>query len=511
MSGPSTQHPWSTRWASLARAAGLRPEQPVALGLSGGADSVYLLHVLARAEEAPRVLAIHVDHGLRGEESLEDAAFCARLCARLGVPFARARVELDPAPSGLEARAREARYQALAQHAAQEGLSTVLTGHHADDALETLLQRWTRGSFLPGLPGLKQQHTHQSGVQVVRPLLSMRREEVRRILQDEDLPWREDTSNLDTRFLRNRIREGLLPTLDEDQETEAMEGLRAFAQAVEGLEIELASRTAHVEWSFEADGSAAVDRTALTQLPRPLRRRVLWRLIQEGCGGSAGQSLLDTIAADLDAGSLGRHTLPGGWRLDLTRTQALLLTPGTRSDAPTRTWGDSLLTLPVPGLLALPDGRALRAERIELAGMDDHPMDPSCVELDADHLDGPLTVRGPREGDTIRPLGAPGTRKLARFLADAGVPAVDRSSTPLVLLGDEVVWVAGVRPTDQARLREATRSRIRLTLLERVPRGESAKHGSTSCEASASRGRGPGTESTSPLSESVGTSNVEPS
>src|SRR5258706_3870862 len=131
--------PLGARWADLARGAGLDPEAPALVALSGGADSVFLLHCAARAPERPRIVAVHVDHGLRGAESDADAQFCRELCARLMVPFVLRRIELDPDPAGLEARARVARYALLTEEARKARIGTILTGHHADDALETPL------------------------------------------------------------------------------------------------------------------------------------------------------------------------------------------------------------------------------------------------------------------------------------------------------------------------------------------------------------------------------------
>ena len=112
-----TQGSWETRYARLASRVGLDPEDPVLVALSGGADSVLLLELAHRARPRPSICAVHVDHGLRGEESDGDAVFCARLCAARGIPYVRRRVHLDPDPSGLESRARTARYAALAEEA----------------------------------------------------------------------------------------------------------------------------------------------------------------------------------------------------------------------------------------------------------------------------------------------------------------------------------------------------------------------------------------------------------
>lgn len=479
MTSPKTpkltpKDPWSQRWAGLARAAGLRPTEPVAVAFSGGADSTYLLHVLARAQEKPRVLAIHVDHGLRGEASQDDAAFCARTAARLQVPFARIRVELDPQPRGLEERARKARYAALAKETRQNGIRLLLTGHHEDDALETLLQRWTRGSDLAGLPGLKQRRILAQGtcdeVTVLRPLLPLRREEVRCILKDEGIAWREDASNEDHFFTRNRIRSGLLPALDDASNGQAMDGLRAFASAVESLENELATCTAHITWTSGNDpsGITCMERTRISALPGPLQRRTLWRLIQEGCGGAPTRQLLDSIATDLEAGSIAKHTVPGGWTLELGQHELVLVPPTPHPDAEpleaNAPWPHSIPLNP-NGVTLLPDGRQIKCEPVDAPGDQNHPGQGDCVELDGDSQLTSLTVRLPRAGDRFQALGAPGHRKLSRFLSDAGIIAQDRQSVPLVLAGEEIVWVAGVRPGDRYRLRPATQRRVRLTLL----------------------------------------------
>ena len=138
---------WSARWGRLALAAGISASGPVLVALSGGADSVLLLRLAAASRARARVFALHVDHGLRGAASDADARFCTELCRELGVPLRVVRADLDPAAPGLEARARRARYRALADEAARLGVETIVTGHHADDSLETLLQRWTRQHF----------------------------------------------------------------------------------------------------------------------------------------------------------------------------------------------------------------------------------------------------------------------------------------------------------------------------------------------------------------------------
>lgn len=547
-------HPWEERWTRLSSALGLSPTAPVVLALSGGADSVYLLHVLARSRPRPEVTVVHVDHGLRGDESDGDARFCARLCEGLGIPF-----EAVPAPvapgSNLEARARIARYRALEDVVHRVGARALLTGHHSDDALETLLMRWMRGTDPAGLCGLRAVRrllgdggqrpspggdgitsagSLAAGPWLVRPLLAMRREEVRCVLTDEGLAWREDSSNLDPGFTRNRVRHRLLPRIVERHGPESLDNLRAFGRTVEELEDRFARRTSHLRWrpvehasasraADEAKLGGQVPRDQLVALPRALQRRALWRLIVEGTGRGPGRALLHSLLDDLAAGRRGRRNLPRGHWL-LLRADSLVLQPplarfeaaGFGSEA--ESIGDHGLQLPlpfpgpegliesrpnraapaarlpdspgdttrgridadvpsgripvhdhglrlgIPGRVVLPDGRALHAAWVEATEHTEVPRGPREAHLDPDGLPESLWVRWRSPGDRFHPLGGPGRRPLRRFLADSGVPREERDRVPLVFAGEELIWVAGLRPAHPRRVGPSTGRRLHLRL-----------------------------------------------
>lgn len=490
--------PWDSRWARLARPLELQPTTPVAVALSGGADSVFLLHLVARSIPRPRIHAIHVDHGLRGAESRADAEFCARLCAKLGVPFARKSVELDPDAGDLEARARQARYRALAEEATSAGIDVLLTGHHEDDAVETLLIRWMRGTDLGGLAGLRRETVlgashatmgHGAGerrpLRVLRPLVALRREEVRSALRREGLEWREDRSNAESTFTRNRVRHQVLPEIEAQCGEEGVMNFFEFARAVGSFEDELADRTAHIHWEDPVHGAARgvqppsagrsssvgglVHRGALEDLSQPLLRRALGRLIGEGTGKRPGREVLNRIASDVSEGRTGRRDVHGGWSVQLA-SDALHLNPpsgggdsgGVATAARPQTSRAARVSLPVPGRATLPDGRVITAQ-IATDDGDDLGGETVAV-LDLDAIGGELHVRFERPGDRIHPLGSPGHKPLRRFLGEVGIPREERANVPVVAAGDHVVWAAGVRLAEPFKVTARTTRRVRLTL-----------------------------------------------
>lgn len=491
---PPTADDWSGRWRPLARAAAIDPGEKLLLALSGGADSVLLLHWLAAARPRPEVRAVHVDHGLRGAESAADARFCAETCARLEVPLVVRRIELDAQAGDLEARAREARYAVLAEEARASGHLTVLTGHHGDDVLETLLQRWVRGSELAGLRGPRAlrelAEPGKTTVRVVRPLLGFRREEVRALLAARGLAWREDSSNLDERFTRTRTRHGLLPLITELGGPGALDDLRAFSDAVESLEESLARATAHLVWTpaahaavtraeAERELGGTLARGALAKLARPLRRRVLWRLLTEGVGAPPSRTVLERVLSDLDRARCTRHSVGRGWTLQL-RAKELVLVPPGRARAAAALGGEQLwlpfpaegparlpspsVRLALPGSVTLADGRRITAELCSVPPGAPVPTGACAVELDARDLVGPLTVRWAEPGDRFRALGAPGSKPLGRFLRDRGVPREERARVALVSAGEEILWVAGIVPSETRRIGRDSLRRLRLAL-----------------------------------------------
>ena len=409
------------------RATGLLPpDEPVLVLLSGGRDSVCLLDLAVRLAGRGAVRALHVNYGLRATAE-RDEALCGELCERLGVPLEVRRA--GPPSGNVPAWAREVRYAA----AAASGIP-VATGHTATDQVETVLYRLAASPGRRALLGMRAREGR-----VVRPLLGVSREETAAHVRARGLPWCEDPTNADPTFARNRIRHGLL------------EGLRAVHPAAEAnvlatlalLRDEAEVLDAAVDAALtRADGDVA----ALAALPPALRRLAIQRLAGPQAPPIGRRA--DEILALAPAGGSAALDLGGGLRahVEYGRLRFAQVAPAL-APAPAR--------LPVPGRVAFAGG--------ELTAARDPSLPVADGTLDAGALSPALDVRAWRAGDRMRPLGMSGrSRSLADLFADRRVPRARRAGVPVVLSGDEIVWVPGVATAERCRVTPATRDRVGL-------------------------------------------------
>ncbi|NLF69953.1 MAG: tRNA lysidine(34) synthetase TilS [Candidatus Anammoximicrobium sp.] len=259
----------------------------VLVAVSGGPDSVALLRGLAQAggQGVGQLTAAHFNHGVRGAQAAADEAFVVELCRRLRIACQVGRAGEPGKGAGLrgEADLRAARYQFLSETARQVGARYVASGHTADDQAETVLHRIVRGTGIAGLAGIRQHRQLIPGVSLVRPLLTVSRREVLDYLAAIGQPYREDQSNADPRFTRNRIRHELLPHLAASYNpgvVGAVTRLAALAGEAQELVAGLAEDLADKCVTAEAPGDVAVDCAVLAAAPRFLVREVLlavWR------------------------------------------------------------------------------------------------------------------------------------------------------------------------------------------------------------------------------------------
>ncbi len=438
----------------------LAPRTHVLAACSGGLDSTVLLRVLAEvaAEYPLQLSAATVDHGLRSGVDAE-IDLVRRACEGLGVTWHLRSVVVPEdriGDVGVEAAAREVRRAALRDARAACGADVVALAHHRRDQAETVLMRALVGTGTRGLAAMSPRHGAW-----IRPLIDVDVEVLERYARDRGLRWAEDPSNADRRFLRNRLRHELMPSVRAVFGDSADRHLAGLARRAAGDE-RLLSGLAQERLVAVEGGDGWVPAAALAALDPALAARVLQEMLRRlDPHAGLGQLHTDTALAllvgpDRDAGV----DLPGGLRLERA------------GDAVRATAGEEPLELreiPVPldGTVAWPAGD-LRVRAVVHA-------DPSRVVADAhagrsrawfdlDRLTMPLSMRKFAPGARIRPFGSRGSKRITELLGEAGIPRRSRHSWPVVADADQVIWVPGARAADVARVRQGTRRILELTL-----------------------------------------------
>jgi tRNA(Ile)-lysidine synthase len=453
--------------AAIRRRRLLARDDRVAVAISGGADSVALTLAIAElaAEDRCRVAGlVHVHHGLRGDDADADAAFCDALAARLGWPIEIARVDVRARARrdrvSIEVAAREARYEQFEAARARLDATVVATAHTADDQAETVIMRLLRGAGPRGLGGIPPRRGP-----FVRPLLDVRRADVRRYLASRREPFREDASNADVTIARNRIRHELMPMLEHIAPA-AVRALSRTADLLRDDEELLSTLAADLATMGAHASTASVSAADLKGLPPALGRRVI-----RAAAARASRSMLSSRHVEAIRGLAvsdkpkGHLDLPG---LVVDRQQGMLtfrpafatvaapvaasarLPPRSRKRVAQFTH-----SLEVPGRVRLTEtGDELIASTRSVAlDVELTALGAGRAILQAGSAVPPFTVRNRRPGDRMRPLGAPGRRKVQDLMVDRKIPRETRDSVPIVVdATGRIVWVAGVAVADECRV-----------------------------------------------------------
>jgi tRNA(Ile)-lysidine synthase len=431
------------------------PGDRVLVAVSGGPDSVALLHLLVRlAPELDLDLGVaHFDHGLRGEDSRGDAGFVTELARGLGLPCHLDRGEVKAAARrdkvSIQMAARKLRLQFFQDSRRSHGYVKLALGHTADDQVELFWLRLLRGAGLEGLKGM----WPATPEGLVRPLLAVGKAVLLAWLEQEALPYRVDVSNLSRAYLRNRVRLDLMPHLTRGYNPRLAQTIWRTQTLLQEDE-RLLARDAAAAWDRVArkltPDCFALDLNRFFSLEPPLQTRVL-RAGVAGLGNTVTltapqvASLLDLAGSNRSGGliSLGER----GGNIQVARAGAVLhimkALPKPTQEA-TR--------LPAcPGEVLSAAGWRWQMSRRACRPGDSWPP-PEQAWLDPARVSLPLTARFWQPGDRFWPQGAPGPKKLQDFWVDAKIPRWLRPHLPLLASGDEIVWVAGLRIAEPVKV-----------------------------------------------------------
>jgi len=465
----------------------------VGVGVSGGSDSVALLHILRKVSEqiGIRLVVLHFNHCLRGEDSEQDEHFVAAMAGHYSLPFFSGREDVAAVARAkrwnLEDAARRLRYGFFSSLIGEGRIDRVAVAHTADDQAETVLGRLLRGTGPSGLAAIYPVKGH-----VVRPLLETRRAELREYLESLGQPWREDATNHDPARLRSRLRHRILPILEGEMQPAIVSHLsrlasmsrqdEAFWGALIGARLGSLLRHDGDRLSIRCADLLMGALPPGTEFPEEARSAVTRRLVRgivEELRGDCRQWTADHVERVVrlaTAGSSGSGIqLPGvsversfNWLCFSLATQESegQTSRRPRTNLPLSSAFSRVVELGNPGestVIAVPEIRCrfhLKVVDWHLCGSDTYSDQGA---LDRDLLDSPLVLRNWRPGDSFRPQGRRGARKLKQFLRMKRVALRDREGWPVLTSANMLAWARGLRVAAQFAPQSATRTGVVIT------------------------------------------------
>ena len=451
---------------------------PVVVGVSGGPDSLCLLHRMRTS--GYKIIVAHFDHGLR-LESAQDAQQVEQLSKELGLEFEVGREDTGAYASekglSIEEAARERRYTFLYKISEKYQAQAVAVGHNADDQVETILMHLLRGAGLDGLRGMQMRSLGTGWSQttpLVRPLLSTWREEILAYCEQHDLEPVFDRSNLDTTYFRNRLRHELLPNL-ESYNPQVKAQLWRMAVTLTGDQQVIAQ---HVDAAWAkalvelAPSHLAIKRQLFLNEKVGIQRRLLRRALthlRPGLRDLDFATVERAIGAIVKPPASGQCDLVAGLRLLVEKDQVWLAGWEAQlpvpADWPQVSAGETINLRP-PGEISLGTNWRLKIHKIEVLDKEINKGDPFQAWLAAELLGDTLLIRGRLPGDRFAPLGMDGhSLKLSDFLTNEKLPKRARDGWPMVCAEDEIVWIPGIRPSHRFRVTETTREMVHLHLI----------------------------------------------
>lgn len=429
----------------------------VVIALSGGADSCALLMSLAGLASIRRLklVAAHFNHGLRQAESDEDEEFCRNLAERHDLPFESERMRQPTVPRGMspEDYFRRERYTFLEKVADRHGADKIALGHHLQDQAETVLLNMLRGSGLDGLKGFVPMRDNK----FIRPLMDVTRKEIQEFLAQSGTRYRDDSSNDSTIYLRNRIRNELIPFLKERYNPKIEETL---ARSAEIMRREDAFLTECVNVILSSPDikrkreEASVCAENLRSLHAALRFRLIRALLESISPAGKGfsfvhiQSVVNLLA---EPSSGKRIALPYNLCAEYEYGRVVL-----RKTNPSERQNYSY-TLSVPGVIDLKERRLILSLRRGTPDEIDFQSKDTSY-FDEDKIKKPFLLRNRQNGDWFEPLGTKGSQKIKKLFIDRKIPKNERHGIALIADQESVIWIENMHMSERVKVASGTRN-----------------------------------------------------
>lgn len=446
----------------------IRPHDKVLVAVSGGPDSVALLHILNHLKERLKISlhAAHLNHMLRGEESRADAQFVRELCRQWEIPCTDAAIDVPryQKEQGLscEAAAREVRYRFLLETASQCQAQRIALGHHADDQAETILLNLLRGAGSRGLSGIS---PVRDGI-YIRPLLEVRRGDIEKYCRENHLSYRIDSTNRKAIYQRNKIRMHLIPWLEKEYNPEIVLALGRLANLLreEDRLLEKQANDALKLLTVFDEQDIILKQELFINLPLALQRRVIRRAWEKLVGSKRNLSFehVEAIINMANQRSPNTVELPEGINCQIAYSKIKFQKRSNRQEV-----ADYCYPIKIPGVTRLHElGLAITAKLYHADEIKVNPADLPANEalLDYSKTGPELFARKRKKGDKFYPYGATGAVKLKKFFINQKVPREKRDLIPLICKDNQIVWVGGLRIGEYWKVTEQTKVLLHLRL-----------------------------------------------
>lgn len=421
-------------------------QDPLLLAVSGGIDSVVLLHLCHRI--GLNVAIAHCNFHLRDEDSNLDQKFVAGLGTQLKVPFFVKEFDTQQYATekkvSIQVAAREQRYHWFEEILKQNGHHYLLTAHHLDDSMETFFINFSRGTGIEGLLGIPEKTNY-----IRRPLLVFTREEIEQYASENQLVWREDYTNAQTKYLRNKIRKNILPVFKEinNHIDQSFQQTIAFLKDSHQMS-EDASQMMFEKMVIKQGEDLLFPLKELSELSRPKAYLYKWL---EPYGFKAWNDIADLIKAET-----GKRILAENYCLSKDRGYLLLrLKSKIQEEAEDFYYLHENQTIKQPINLTTTNYERLK---IEVTA------DPLCAYLDRDKLQFPLIIRKPKKGDYFVPFGMKGTKRISKYVKDEKMNQIEKENIWLLCSGDTIVWIIGNRMDERFKVRNTTINVLKIKL-----------------------------------------------
>ncbi|WP_281234765.1 tRNA lysidine(34) synthetase TilS [Flavobacterium gelatinilyticum] len=418
-------------------------EKKLFLAVSGGLDSMVLLHLFKKL--GYEIAVLHCNFQLRGLESFGDEEFIQKFCEQNNIPIFTTQFDTEAFAKdyklSTQVAARELRYSWFYELLEEENFDYILTAHHADDNLETFIINLTRGTGLEGLTGIPEQND-----KIIRPLLSFSREEILNYAHENNIEWREDSSNASNKYLRNKIRHNLVPVLKEINPNflDAFQKTQSFLQESQEM-VEDASIMVYQRVAKEAGDDIHFDLNQLKKLPN--YKSYLYQWLNE-FGFSAWNDVYDLVE-----GQSGKQVFAEEFRL-LKNRETLILSPFSgllENEEFEINETDSEVNFPLKMTLCNVGHTTFGSNR--------------TIFVDAEKIHFPLVLRKWKEGDVFQPFGMEGkSKKVSKLFKDEKLSLIEKEKIWILWSDNQIVWVVGIRQDERFKIENTTNKILKIEL-----------------------------------------------